>query len=278
MSFSRQQLPRIDIEFPRPIGVERKLGDFVVGRELRALSVTVKNKPGVLFKVAEIIASENINIAYITIPYSTQTKAVLFIVLEMPNKDSGTMGKIIEALEKLDVVDEVKEIKCITSNICTGSVFFPLTATTAAGERLVVFRIKAFAAMLRVLRTHINGLAPLILYSQGESYGESVAETIRKAFPGLSLEAQVKVVAEGYRCLGLGDVEYIKSIISDDGRVVGYRIAIRENWEALAEAPSCDMTRGMISGVLKGLLGIGFSVIEDRHKHNGTCIFRAEPL
>ncbi len=273
---SSYALPRLDLEFPRPFNIERMLGDFVLGEGLRALVAFTRNQPGVLHRISKVIAERGLNIAYLSIPFIERERAVIFLVLEVGEREDDYYAALRE-LSKLEDVEEVREVECISPSICTGSMFFPLTAATTGGERLIVFRVSAFQALLGVLRAHVDGLAPLLLYSQGESYGANVAETVRRLFPRASLEVIVKIVAEGYRSLGLGDVEYIRSIVAEDGRVLGYMVSIRDNWEAVIGAPACDMTRGIIAGVLRGLLGVAFNVVEERHASEGRCVFRVEP-
>jgi len=75
-----------------------------------ALDVTVEDKPGVLYTIAELISKENANIAHISTGEKRAGKAKIYLELE----GKGDLSKVISGVSKIKKVLKVKEVPTFT--------------------------------------------------------------------------------------------------------------------------------------------------------------------
>lgn len=130
----------------------------------------VENKPGIIFKIGELFATNNINIIHFTHSDAGYDEAAIFVVGDFTGADVSPEELYIKLFENIPGVKDVKYAGKVV-NYHYSRHLFPITVD---GRRVVMFGPANISGLLMGLRRNLGYAAPNILEHLGYSVGEEL--------------------------------------------------------------------------------------------------------
>jgi predicted hydrocarbon binding protein/predicted amino acid-binding ACT domain protein len=244
------------------------------GREYSILLVKTVNKPGVLSRIADVIADMNINIAKIsTLEPVEGPEAFILFLLEC---DQETLLKVKERI-KNELSSIVKSISAVGAR--DSYVFLPFNHIVFGDRRALVLTQGMLRELIREVMRRYGPLPHVenILRSIGRAIGKQLFKgwiSYLETDHGRDWESYINTAlqhfADIFHALGYGSIE-----IEQVG-VATYRIIVYDNIECRAarelkyQGKTGYITAGVIAGFLEALLSREVSVEEVECINDGS--------
>jgi len=227
--------------------------------ELFQFAVKLKNVPGAIAEVANLLFSRGINILHgFHTAYPGGKEAVWGFFADLKNSNMK-VENVIKEIEKLDATLEVKFSKPIIDGLIVDELHFPITVLD---ERSIVMKIKTIVGSFNRLYEKFGSGASFILYEMGKGAGEDKVKTLNERYDLDKLTAMKVILAER-TAKGWG----ISKIEKFDEEKVEIIITVQELFECAPfkgknrDAKS-QFFRGYLAGTLSRLFNKPVSVIE----------------
>jgi len=241
---------------------------YLKGGELYQLAIRLKNIPGSLAEIANILHSRNVNILHgfhAICPDREEAVWGFFINL----KDSNVkIENLINEILNLESTIEVKFSRPIIDGLVVDNLHFPMRVM---GERGIVIKIDVFAKIRNRLREKFGSGAYFILYQMGKATGEKQVKNIIEKYC-LDKITALKVILAQIAAIGWG----ISEIESFNEEKKEASIIVRELFECTpfkgrSREPTSHLFRGCLAGILSQLFGNPTLVVEVE------CVAKGDP-
>jgi len=227
--------------------------------ELFQFVVKIRNVPGAIANVANILFSKGINILHgFHTAYPDRKEAIWGFFADL--KDSNEkVENLIKEIEGLDTTLEVKFSKPIIDGLIVDKLHFPVIVLN---ERSIVMKIKTIAESFNRLYEKFGSGAGFILYEMGMAAGENKVKTINERYD-LDKMTTLKIILAERAAKGWG----IPEIEKFDEEKIEVTINVQELFECLPfkgknKEGKSHFFRGYLAGVLSQLFNKLVSVIE----------------
>lgn len=236
-----------------PFCVEKYM--FYKGRRLYGFVAEGISKPGVIARMAEVIAERGMDITYwntSTVRMGERGMDVFFVDFT----DSGVdPEELAEELRGLDFVDRVEVIKPVVEGFIADDHTFPVML---GDQRAVILSEAALRGFLLDFRRSLGSGGEAMLYYLGRGVGwecaKSVSEEAERIGAG-GLEERLRMGMKIFKSLGFGSIEILEL-----GEEPPYlRVRVQSSIECElgkgAEKPFSHYVRGMLDGYSSQLFG-----------------------
>ena len=213
--------------------------------------------PGILVKTASIITELGMRILSLTFTARGGRRYVTAFV-DLTESEYG-LGDLVERLRREEFVVRIESSEAEFPGLLVDRHCFPLEAM--GGEiRALLVPAETFSEIFAVMRERYGASAWVLAFHLGRLLGESIARRLMELVEAPP-EDMARLFAQVYTAYGWGKMEVRPLFL---GR--GIRVAVEENFEALAYGrslePVCHFTRGVIAGAASAVLGRECSVEE----------------
>ena len=236
--------------------------------ELFQLAIKLKNAPGSVAEIANILCSKHVNFLHgfhTVCPGREEAVWGLFIDLKESNTKIENLVKEIEGLES---TIEVKFSRPIIDGLIVDNLHFPMMVM---GERSIVMRIDTFAESFNRLYEKFGSGAYFILYEMGRAAGKRRIKKINEKYCLDKITALKVILAErAAKGWGISEIESFNEEKKES------TITIRELFECMpfqgrSKRSKSHFFRGYLAGVLSQLFGNPTLVIE------AECVAKGDP-
>jgi len=227
--------------------------------ELCQFAIKIKNVPGAIANVANILFSKGINILHgFHYAYPDRNEAIwsFFADVKYLNKK---IENLIKEIEELDTTLEVKFSRPIIDGLIVDNLHFPVMVLN---ERSVVMKVKTIAESFSRLYEKFSSGACFILYEMGKAAGEDKVRIINETYSLDRLTTLKMILAERIaKGWGIPEIERF------DEEKLEVMITVQELFECLPfqgrnKEGKSHFFRGYLAGVLSQLFNKPISVIE----------------
>jgi len=147
--------------------------------ELCHFAVKIKNVPGALADVADILSSRGVNILHgFHYAYPDQKAALWSFFADIAHSNEK-IENLIKEIEGLDITLEVKFSKPIIDGLIVDNLHFPVMVLN---ERSVIMKVRTIAEAFNGLYKKFSSGAGFILYEMGKAAGENKVRIINKTY------------------------------------------------------------------------------------------------
>lgn len=244
-------------------------------KKLAELVVRLRNVPGAMARVSELLESKRVNIlsGFHSFHPEEESGPWSFFV-DLTSVDIKPC-ELAEQIGKLDVVLDVFFSEARFGDLIVDNLHFP---TVVSGERSVVFRVETFGDMFGRLYEAFGSGAAVILHEMGVSAGENKVKNVIKRYCVNGLKAMQIILAERV-AKGWG----VPEITEFDGRRLKATVAVKDLFECLPfkgkqRESKSQFFRGYLTGVFNQLFKKRATTteVECIAKGDGHCKFVIE--
>ena len=248
---------------------------YFKGADLIQFAVRIKNVPGTIAEVADLLSSRGVNIihAFYT-AFPSQPEAFLGVFADLRNLTVDPES-LVKEIKKIDIVIDVRVSKPIIEGFIVDDIHFPLMVS---GERSIVLKVKTLVDSFKRLREKFGSGADFILYEMGKAAGEERIKKMHEDY-GLEDQAALKLILAERAAKGWG----VPRIEKYDEEKKKATIIVHELFECLpfkdgGKEPRSQFFRGYLSGVFGFLFNGDVSVreVECIGKRDENCKFICE--
>jgi len=229
----------------RPIEITRAL--FAPGRNLGILQVGVKNRPGSISKVTDVISRASVNVIQlmITNPSIEKTATVELLIFVDTTDAALDLEELTSQLKSIDVVEVVTMLKPQLPNFIADTSYFP---TQMLGERFAIFRFPVLRALVETIRKMVGSAGVIALYLEGQAMGRDLFDSYRTQFQEIVAGNDLRIFELMGSAMGWARFEIINA--NDENKTATVRAY--DSWE-------CGIGRKTVAGknyaqLLRGLL------------------------
>jgi len=256
--------PFSSLEGAKPMSYARYRKDifcsaYSEGGDLYQFAVKLKNTPGAIAKVANILFSRGVNILHgFHTACPGQKEAVWGFFADLKNSDER-VEDLVKAIEMLDTTLEVKFSRPIIDGLIVDELHFPVMVLE---ERSIIMKLKTFTGCFQRLYEKFGSGAAFILYEMGKAAGEDKIKSLNESY-NLDKLTALRVIFAEKAAKGWS----IPEIEKFDEKTVEASIVVQELFECAPfrgknkEAKS-QFFRGYLAGVLGLLFNKPVSVVE----------------
>lgn len=254
---------------------------FRHGRRITTFNFVLKDVPGTLAKVFNVIYAKGINVVGCITNATPEEGGGIFcaIYLDVTDVPVQDFRSLISELKSMDEVYYVDYNEFCVDSI--GSVAFSqyYRELCIIDERAVVFTSAHLKGLFNGLYEKFKDGAAIFLYHLGFTVGEFLANTHKSLLEsGASPETLLELALQTGRAFGWFS-KYELDIISKDE----FRVKIWKNIECtflsgVVNKPTGDLRRGILAGYTSKLFGGEWSVdeVECINSGNGNCTFHVK--
>jgi len=247
-------------------------GVYSPNKKLMEFMIKLKNVPGALAKVSDILANYGINIlSGFHVAYPNNKEAYWSFFIDFTSA-KAKLETIIEEIKKLEVVLSIKFAKAKFNGLIIDELHFPLTVL---GERSITLRIESIAKIFKRIHEIFGSGAATILYEMGIKAGEAKVKSIHEKYGIKGLKALKIILAERI-AKGWG----IPELIEFDEQKPSIKIKVYDLFECLyfkgkLKESNSYFFKGYLVGALSTLLNKKLLIeeIECLAKGNDHCLF-----
>ncbi len=240
--------------------------------DLAQFAVKLKNTPGAIAEVVNILYSKGVNILHgfhTACPDRDEAICGFFADLKDSNEKAENL---VKEIEKLDVTLDVKFSRPIIDGLIVDEIHFPIMVLD---ERSIVMKIKTIAGSFNRLYEKFGSGAGFILYEMGRAAGEDKVKSLCEMYDLDKLTVLRVILAErSAKGWGISEIEKFDEEKSEAS------IVVHELFECLpfqgkSKEAKSQFFRGYLAGVLSQLFNKPILVVEDEciAKGDENCKF-----
>jgi len=229
------------------------------GGELYQFAIKIRNTPGAIAEVANLLSSKGINILHgFHTACPGKKEAVWGFFADLKGLNEG-IESLIKEIESLESTLEVKFSRPIIDGLVVDELHFPIMVLD---ERSMVMKVKTVAESFNRLYEKFGSGAGFILYEMGMAAGENKVKSMSEKYD-LDKLTVLRVILAERAAKGWG-IPRIERFNEEKTEV---EIKVQELFECLPfkgkykEAKS-HFFRGYLAGILSRLFNKSISVIE----------------
>jgi predicted hydrocarbon binding protein len=241
---------------------------FFSNRKIVEFSFKLKNLPGVIAKISNIISKHKINIlSGFHIAYPNIEEAMWSFFADFTNSDIEPKD-LIEEIRIMNTTLDIKFNEAKFNNLIIDDLHFPLLVLN---ERSITLRIDSFANITERLYKVFGSGAATILYEMGMELGENAVKKTSKKYNIKGVEVLKAIfterIAKGWGIPELEKFDEEKSLAI----IKVYELFECIPFKGMYKESRSYFFKGYLAGILKTLFNNEVHIIEER------CVAKGDP-